>query len=69
MTLEEQQKEQVIQNIVDLLRQVPFTFEFKVKRKPAGVKVIWEVTQEHMNAIIGKIEDEYDRQRENPPRD
>lgn len=50
MTTEEK-REQVIQNITEMLQHNPFTFEFKVKKKPAGIKVIYEVTQEQMDGI------------------
>ena len=48
----EELREQAIQHVVELLRAQPFTVEFKVKKKPKGVKIIWEVTQEHMDAMI-----------------
>jgi len=51
MTLEEQ-REQVVQGIADLLRNHPFTFEYKVKTKPKGIKVIFEVTQEQLTEIM-----------------
>ena len=51
MTPEEEKRENVIQGIVDVLREVPFTVEFKVKKKPTGIKVIYEVTQEQMKEI------------------
>lgn len=50
----EQQREQAIQQLADLLRVHPFTVEYKVKKKPQGIKVIFEVTQEHMDAMIEK---------------
>lgn len=50
----EEQREKMIQNLVGLLRERPFTFEFKVKKKPTGIKVIYEVTQEQMKAIMEK---------------
>ena len=51
MTTEEK-REQVIQNITEMLQHNSFTFEFKVKKKPAGIKVIYEVTQEQMDGIM-----------------
>ena len=54
MTPEEEKRENVIQGIVDVLREVPFTVEFKVKKKPTGIKVIYEVTQEQMKEIVEK---------------
>lgn len=50
MTTEEK-REQTIQGLADILRTSPFQVEFKVKKKPAGIKVIIEVTQEQMEGI------------------
>ena len=50
MTTEEK-REQTIQGIADMMRTTSFQVEFKVKEKPAGIKVIIEVTQEQMNGI------------------
>lgn len=49
---QEEKREQVVQNITDMLRHNPFTFEFKVKKKPQGVKVIYEVTKEEMDLMM-----------------
>lgn len=38
-----------------MLRTSPFQVEFKVKKKPAGIKVIIEVTQEQMEGIAKQI--------------
>lgn len=48
----EEQREQIILNIADQLRHNPFTYEFKVKKKPAGIKIIYEVTEEQMNEMV-----------------
>ena len=50
MTTEEK-REQTIQGLADMLRTSPFQVEFKVKKKPAGIKVIIEVTQEQMDGL------------------
>lgn len=50
MTTEEK-REQTIQGLADMLRTSPFQVEFKVKKKPAGIKVIIEVTQEQMDCL------------------
>lgn len=50
MTTEEK-REQTIQGLADMLRTSPFQVEFKVKKKPAGIKVIIEVTQEQMEGL------------------
>lgn len=47
----EETREQVIQGLTNLLRFTPFTVEYKVKKKPAGIKVIIEVTQEQMLSL------------------
>ena len=54
MTTEEK-REQTIQGLADMLRTSPFQVEFKVKKKPAGIKVIIEVTQEQMEGIAKQI--------------
>lgn len=51
MTVEEQ-REMNILAIADMLRITPYKVEFKVKKKPTGVKIIIEVTQEQMDAAI-----------------
>lgn len=51
-------REQVINNITDMLRKFPFTFEFEVKEKPEGVKVIFEVTKEQMDKMLEKARKE-----------
>ena len=51
---EEQMREQAIQNIVGLLRTAPFKMEFKVVKKPKGIKIIYEVTQEEMDMLVSK---------------
>lgn len=50
----EQQREQAIQQLADLLRVHPFKIEYQVKKKPQGIKVIFEVTQEQMDAFLQK---------------
>ena len=55
----EEQREQVIQSLAEMLRQTPFTFDFKVKKNPKGIIITYEVTQEQMDAILRKaIKDE-----------
>ena len=49
---QEEQKEQVIQGIADMMRRNPFSVEFKVVKKPKGIKVIYELTQEEMDLIV-----------------
>lgn len=58
--------EEVIKDITEQLRRTPFTFEFKVVKKPKGIKIIHEVTQEQMDMIIKqatKMKDENGSER------
>ena len=48
----EEKREQTIQGLADMLRTSPFQVEFKVKKKPDGIKVIIEVTQEQMDEVM-----------------
>ena len=54
--MKEENREQVIQVIADMMRDSGFNLEFKVKKKPAGVKVIIQVTQEQMDAMVDNME-------------
>ena len=49
---QQEKKEQVIQDLVNLMKLNPMKFEIKVVKKPRGIKVIYEVTQEEMDAMI-----------------
>lgn len=51
----EKKREQVIQGLTGLLQYTPFTVEYKVKKKPAGIKVIIEVTQEQMESLAKQV--------------
>ena len=53
--MKEENREQVIQVIADIMRDSGFNLEFKVKKKPAGIKVIIEVTQEQMDAMVDNM--------------
>ena len=50
----EEKREQAIQCLADMLRTTSFQVQYKVKKKPAGIKIIFEVTQEYMDAMIEK---------------
>ena len=52
----DEMREQTIQGIAELLRRNAFSVEFKVTKKPKGVKIIYEVTQEEMNAMAEKAQ-------------
>ena len=51
----EEQREKVIENIVSLLRTNRFSVEFKVMKKPRGIRIIHEVTQEQMDDILKNV--------------
>lgn len=55
MTEAEEKREQTIQGLVNLLRISQFDVEFKVKKKPAGIKITIEVTQEQMDVLADKM--------------
>lgn len=49
---QEEQREQLILSLTSMLRTTPFTFEFKAKKNPQGIKIVYEVTQEQLTAIM-----------------
>lgn len=53
--MNEEMRETVIGKITQMLHEVPFTFEFKVKKKPTGIKVIYECTQEALDAAMKEV--------------
>ena len=59
MAQKEEAREQVIQNITKMLRRNAFTFEFNVKKKPHGNKVIYEVTQEELIAMMNQAAEQH----------
>lgn len=54
----QKEKRQVtVNSIAVMLMNNPFKFEFKVVKKPKGIKVIYEVTQEEMDCIMNMTMD------------
>ena len=53
--MKDEKREQAIQVIADMMRNTGFDVEFKVKKRPAGIKVIIEVTQEQMDAMVDNM--------------
>lgn len=49
---EEEMRQEVIMLLQEAMRTMPFSLEFKVKKKPAGIKIIYEVTQEEMDKAV-----------------
>ena len=57
--MNEEKREQTIQGIADMLRTTPFQVEFKVKKRPQGIKVIYEVTQEELNKMMEQAAEQH----------
>ena len=57
----DEKREQAIQAIADMMRDSGFDVELKVKKKPAGIKVIIEVTQEQMDAMMDNMKQKFDK--------
>jgi hypothetical protein len=57
----DEKREQAIQAIADMMRDYGFNLEFKVKKKPQGVKVIIEVTQDQMDAMMDNMKQKFDK--------
>ena len=52
MNEQEQVRQETIQRIASMLETTPFTFQFKVVKRPEGIKIIYEVTQQEMDALV-----------------
>lgn len=52
---DEEKREQAIADIADLLRVMPFSVECKVKKNPKGIKIIYEITPEEMDTMMGGL--------------
>ena len=63
MAKKEEARELVIRYIIEMLRRNAFTFEFKVKKKPHGIKVIYEVTQEELNTMMQQAEKKHKEEK------
>ena len=48
----EEKRDQAVQMIAELLQTTPFELQFKVVKKPKGIRIIYELTQEEMNALV-----------------
>lgn len=55
----------MIEGIANLLRCSSFTFEYRVKKKPEGIKIIIEVTQEQLNDIMTEVKKTKQEKQEN----
>ena len=45
-------REEIIKMIAQVLREVSFVVDFRVKNKPQGVKIIIELTQEQQEQLF-----------------
>lgn len=48
----EDARENAIQYVAHMMRDMNFNIEFAVKKKPQGMKIIFEVTQDQMDEIM-----------------
>ena len=62
---QEEAREQTIQGLVDMMRTTSFQVEFKVKKKPQGIKVIIEMTQERMNELMEEMKKKHEAKQTN----
>lgn len=54
-------REEAIRSITGMLQDYTFTFEIKVVKKPRGIRVIYEATQEQLNMLMNhQIEMNYE---------
>ena len=49
---QEEKRDATIKDLVELLKNNPFSMEFKVVKKPKGIRVIYEMTQEEMDMLL-----------------
>lgn len=52
MATKEEQREQMIKFVSDTMRDNGFSFEFKAVKNPKGLKIIYELTQEELDALV-----------------
>ena len=55
MSKAEEKRELVVQKIADLMRTLSFSVEYRVKKRPKGIKVIIEVTEEQMGCLVAQL--------------
>ena len=52
------QRSLLVNRITEMLMSHGFTFEYAVRKKPKGIRIVYEVTQEEMNAMVEKSKEE-----------
>ena len=60
-----EQRENIIQSLVNILRHTPFTVELKVVKNPKGFKIIHEVTKEELDAMVNKAAEDEEKALKN----
>lgn len=48
----------LVNRITEMLMSQGFTFEYVVCEMPKGIRIIYEVTEEEMNAMVEKCKEE-----------
>ena len=48
----------LVNRITEMLMSQGFTFEYVVRKKPKGIRIIYEVTQEELDAMVEKSKEE-----------
>lgn len=52
------QRSLLVNRITEMLMSHGFTFEYVVCKKPKGIRIIYEVTQEELDAMVEKSKEE-----------
>ena len=52
------QRSLLVNRITEMLMSQGFTFEYVVRKKPKGIRIIYEVTQDELNAMVEKSKEE-----------
>ena len=52
------QRKLLVNRITEMLMSHGFTFEYAVRKHPKGIRIIYEVTQEELDAMVEKCKDE-----------
>ena len=52
------QRSLLVNRITEMLMSQGFTFEYVVRKHPKGIRIIYEVTQEELDAMVEKSKEE-----------
>lgn len=44
----------LVNRITEMLMSHGFSFEYVIRKKPRGIRIVYEITQEEMNALMSK---------------